>query len=1562
MEQLIAGAKFPAKCVKNEIHNLLTTLRLSRGRATQGAQFYSDALRSLQWIFEELTYIHELREFDIVTFLGPFLEVIQSESTDGQITAVALGSVDKFVSFGLIDPNSPRCMEAVNTLASGVLNCRFISSGSANDEAVLLKMVNVMLNCLRCPAGDYLTDACVWHMVRKCFLISRSQHASQLCRSSAESVLQQMVLTIFGTHKARQRRVRVTDAPVAASGGVQGDAAGGGDAAAKEAASARGPDIVDRRTLQVHKPYGFKAMHFVLRFLAFLLAYGQKVSPATDAKPRAPRARRPRSRSPSCDPKSPKRKDRSPADSEEDSSISDLGLNEPSPAMQRENLQADTHCLGLSLLNVALESGGDEIARSDELIGVIQDDICKSLLQNSRTESLSVLSLTLRAIFNLFLHFKRHLKVQLEIFFTSVHLKIACLDAAAYEQREVALESLLEFCREPELMLEVYENYDCDVHCTNLFETLVKFLVRNSCPPEGVDCSRAGFSPLHRLALSGLVSILHSIALRCEGHRHYTGEGDMPSGQAESTSDAATELQRKKEQKRRLTLAARTFNGEPSKSMSALQSLGFVVNPATPESMAEFLRRTPGLDPRVVGEYLSKRGDWNTQVRKAFMDMFPFSGLGVVEALRMVLGSFRLPGEAQLIERMMESFAEAYFTRQPVAGNGGGAADGAKPQDPCKTARWVPREKQVEDPSMGTRSPDSGGGPEDAAGEAPTRVRMLCSDTVFVLSYSIIMLNTDLHSVKVMKKMTDTEFVRNNRGIDNGKDMPEFFLRDIYEAIRDEEIRLHGDAPADGAEAEVVMDDFFWEGILRRSENIDEFSTTERLLSETPPGATERDMLQVVLDCAPLQMLTVCYEVVPDASVTHQAMMGLQDLARLNEYYGQGDVVNGLVRRLFQSFAKASASGVLSLRAQISLKAAHHCLAQHMLLFGEAEWRAVFEVFMQLWALHLLPAHLTELDDFAGADGRPLESLCDLQPFFRQPSEASVADAQVPAALGADSVAPPLGAYGRQESTDGFLESLTRWFEDETRDDEAESSPGESPSPTAPGLLSGAPAPLIREASQARADGEDQLPITSSSSATVQQGVRQYVARSGFAELFTAASMSKLPPENWEALAKALAQSARPASWNADTAAATPSPPGSLAAWHEVVDPIYGLELLTNMACMPMAPGQSLPQIWPLVSSHFERLLQHVAAGGGAAEQRFIERLVVNALRLCIRLIGDADLVPTLLTLMQHLARLPPGLFAAFSERIACGLLVLVKETNMPHRGLCAIFALLKRISEFPGEIGACNAGIECLSYWLGDDQELSRLLVLQQAPELLATLKAFALQDSTPASATALGQLCGLVPQLARGDGTAPQAGVQWQSLWLPTLHIFADIVRRGAERSSAQAFIHLQRLLLEKGAELALPFSVWKDCLEQVVLPLLDSAAGDSAALVDSDGSRQAAAAQLICRVVLSQMPDWIGSSPDGFPLLFLRLLHALVGKASSPSAAHDLLVETLKNLLLVVSSDPLFRDAASPTPGQRLIEAVWEVVCPVLPDMADEIRLILEPPDYGAAPPEPEATPQA
>jgi len=401
---------------------------------------------------------------------------------------------------------------------------------------------------------------------------------------------------------------------------------------------------------------------------------------------------------------------------------------------------------------------------------------------------------------------------------------------------------------------------------------------------------------------------------------------------------------------------------------------------------------------------------------------------------------------------------------------------------------------------------------------------------------------------------------------------------------------------------------------------------------------------------------------------------------------------------------------------------------------------------------------------------------------------------------------------------------------------------------------------------------------------------------------------------------------------------------------------VFGLELLTNMTCMPLAAGQSISQIWPLVSTHFERLLQFVIAGGGSTDLQFIERLIVNTVRLCIQLIGNDELVSTLLSLLQHLSKLPPSFFAPYSERIACGLLMFVKQTTLPHSGVNVIFMLLRRISEFQDSTGAGTAALEILNYWLSDDQELSRLLSQQQFPELLAALRAFALQNSTPASATALGHLSSLVPQLARGTRRLPQASAgQWQALWVPTLSALSHVALVGSQKSSAQAFVFLQRLLLERGTELSLPweelpFSAWKECLEQVLFPLLQAQVpgpeGGHAPSPETVAPRQASAAQLLCRVVMTHLPDWQTTSPDVFPALFLRLLHVLVSEASSSSACSESLVQSLKNLLLVISTDPTFGQLSSPQHGENLLEATWSVVTPLLPELRKEIALILNP----------------
>ena len=62
--------------------------------------------------------------------------------------------------------------------------------------------------------------------------------------------------------------------------------------------------------------------------------------------------------------------------------------------------------------------------------------------------------------------------------------------------------------------------------------------------------------------------------------------------------------------------------------------------------------------------HIAQRDEENIAIMHAFVDLMDFSNLAFVDALRMFLQSFRLPGEAQKIDRFMLKFAERY-----IAGN-----------------------------------------------------------------------------------------------------------------------------------------------------------------------------------------------------------------------------------------------------------------------------------------------------------------------------------------------------------------------------------------------------------------------------------------------------------------------------------------------------------------------------------------------------------------------------------------------------------------------------------------------------------------------------------------------------------------------------------------------------------------------------------------------------------------------------------------------------------------------------------------------------------------------------
>lgn len=144
-----------------------------------------------------------------------------------------------------------------------------------------------------------------------------------------------------------------------------------------------------------------------------------------------------------------------------------------------EQQQPESLKLALTLINVALEAGGLALSHIDPLVDTLCNDVCRHLLRATQSEDLNIFSCALRVVFNLFMSMKDNMKVQLEVFLTSVHLRMLN-NAGAFAREELTLESLLEFCREPSLMQDLYINYDCDVRCTNLFDSIIHALCRRA--------------------------------------------------------------------------------------------------------------------------------------------------------------------------------------------------------------------------------------------------------------------------------------------------------------------------------------------------------------------------------------------------------------------------------------------------------------------------------------------------------------------------------------------------------------------------------------------------------------------------------------------------------------------------------------------------------------------------------------------------------------------------------------------------------------------------------------------------------------------------------------------------------------------------------------------------------------------------------------------------------------------------------------------------------------------------------------------------------------------------
>lgn len=462
----------------------------------------------------------------------------------------------------------------------------------------------------------------------------------------------------------------------------------------------------------------------------------------------------------------------------------------------------------LNAVNITLHAAGAKVREHRPFGQLVRRLVFSTVNATALLWSTDIFQASLTLISTLWNHYRRHLKVEFALLFEHLFLRmLRSTSIVAWGNQMAVMDEITPWFQLPHNVVEIFLNYDMErVQQWKIFEHLSAALCSiaegNGSPSTpGEDAAESAPVRLQIQAMGTILAITRSI-MDASGHAHLinrdarmrllsmehggweqdeqaddvpfvslstssmsSGGGNMPSPTLVDPASSPelknslsarprakrmsakpggisvrmrNELQMKNQQ---VLIRAIEIASAKSlkKAIEYLVATNFIED--TPRDITSFLRIYHDFFSEVeMGDYLGEGDeDFKVQVRLTYVRAISFKGMTLVESLRHFLtnGGFRLPGEAQKIERMVEAFAQCFWEDSPTS--------------------------------------------------------FSSADTAMIIAYSIIMLNTDLHNPQVKKnKMSREQFVKNNRGIDNGKDLPRRFLEEVYDDIAQNPMHIKG--------------------------------------------------------------------------------------------------------------------------------------------------------------------------------------------------------------------------------------------------------------------------------------------------------------------------------------------------------------------------------------------------------------------------------------------------------------------------------------------------------------------------------------------------------------------------------------------------------------------------------------------------------------------------------------------------------------------------------------------------------------------------------------------------
>lgn len=156
----------------------------------------------------------------------------------------------------------------------------------------------------------------------------------------------------------------------------------------------------------------------------------------------------------------------------------DVDMTHLTPDDELSQVSIRARTLALELLLSVLNSCGPILQTEEIYVNLVRQHLCMSIARNGISPQPHLFELSISLFLVVIRLYRSRLVAEIEILINTVYIHILEMGNSTFKQKGLVLEALEKICGDPQTILDLFLNYDCDLGCVSIFERIVNVCAR----------------------------------------------------------------------------------------------------------------------------------------------------------------------------------------------------------------------------------------------------------------------------------------------------------------------------------------------------------------------------------------------------------------------------------------------------------------------------------------------------------------------------------------------------------------------------------------------------------------------------------------------------------------------------------------------------------------------------------------------------------------------------------------------------------------------------------------------------------------------------------------------------------------------------------------------------------------------------------------------------------------------------------------------------------------------------------------------------------------------------